>query len=48
MDQLSPVTALFDRLLHHAVVFQIEGSSYRLREHAIQTDSKECLSENSL
>ncbi len=27
-------TALLDRLLHHAVVFQIEGSSYRLREHA--------------
>ncbi|MQT15280.1 IS21-like element helper ATPase IstB [Segnochrobactrum spirostomi] len=27
-------TALLDRLLHHAVVFQIEGSSYRLRAHA--------------
>ena len=27
-------TALLDRLLHHAVVFQIEGSSYRLRQHA--------------
>ncbi len=27
-------TALLDRLLHHAVVFQVEGSSYRLREHA--------------
>jgi hypothetical protein len=26
--------ALLGRLLHHAVVFQIEGSSYRLREHA--------------
>ncbi|PDT64155.1 AAA family ATPase [Bradyrhizobium ottawaense] len=26
--------ALLDRLLHHAVVFQIERSSYRLREHA--------------
>ncbi|MFM0632898.1 IS21-like element helper ATPase IstB [Paraburkholderia xenovorans] len=26
--------ALLDRLLHHAVVVQIEGSSYRLREHA--------------
>lgn len=26
--------ALLDRLLHHAVVIQIEGSSYRLREHA--------------
>ena len=25
-------TALLDRLLHHAVVIQIEGSSYRLRE----------------
>ena len=24
-------TALLDRLLHHAVVFQVEGSSYRLR-----------------
>ena len=26
-------TALLDRLLHHAVVIQIEGSSYRLRQH---------------
>jgi DNA replication protein DnaC len=25
--------ALLDRLLHHAVVIQIEGSSYRLRQH---------------
>src|ERR1700690_3038661 len=28
------VTALLDRLLHHAVVVQIEGSSYRMRQHA--------------
>jgi len=27
-------TALLDRLLHHAVVVQIEGASYRLRNHA--------------
>jgi hypothetical protein len=27
-------TALLDRLLHHAVVVQIEGSSYRLRQHS--------------
>jgi len=27
-------TALLDRLLHHAVVVSIEGSSYRLRQHA--------------
>jgi DNA replication protein DnaC len=27
-------SALLDRLLHHAVVVQIEGSSYRLRQHA--------------
>ncbi len=27
-------TALLDRLLHHAVVIQIEGASYRLRAHA--------------
>ncbi len=27
-------TALLDRLLHHAVVVHIEGSSYRMREHA--------------
>ncbi len=27
-------TALLDRLLHHAVVIQIEGPSYRLRQHA--------------
>jgi IstB-like ATP binding protein len=27
-------TALLDRLLHHAIVFQIVGSSYRLRQHA--------------
>lgn len=26
-------TALLDRLLHHAVVVQIEGASYRLRDH---------------
>ena len=26
--------ALLDRLLHHAIVLEIEGSSYRLREHA--------------
>ncbi len=27
-------TALLDRLLHHAAVVQIEGASYRLRQHA--------------
>src|SRR5436305_10224783 len=27
-------TALLDLLLHHAVVIQIEGASYRLRSHA--------------
>ena len=27
-------TALLDRLLHHATVLQIEGSSYRMRRHA--------------
>lgn len=27
-------TALLDRLLHHATVVQIEGNSYRLRQHA--------------
>jgi hypothetical protein len=27
-------TALLHRLLHHAVVVQIEGASYRLRGHA--------------
>ena len=26
-------TALLDRLLHHALVIQIEVSSYRLRQH---------------
>jgi DNA replication protein DnaC len=26
-------TALLDRLLHHAVIIQIEGASYRLRQH---------------
>ena len=26
--------ALLDRLLHHAIVIEIDGSSYRLREHA--------------
>ena len=25
--------ALLDRLLHHAIVLEIEGFSYRLREH---------------
>ena len=28
------VTALLERLLRHAIVIQIEGSSYRLRRHA--------------
>ncbi len=28
------LTALLDRLLHHAVVIPIEGNSYQLREHA--------------
>ena len=27
-------SALLDRLLHHAIVIQIEGNSYRLRQHA--------------
>ncbi len=27
-------SALLDRLLHHAIVIQIEGASYRLRAHA--------------
>lgn len=27
-------TVLLDSLLHHAVAVQIEGSSYRLRQHA--------------
>jgi hypothetical protein len=27
-------TALLDRLLHHAFVVQIEGSSHRMRQHA--------------
>jgi hypothetical protein len=31
--RLPAATALLDRLLHHAVVIQIEGSSYRLRQH---------------
>ncbi|WP_312016206.1 ATP-binding protein [Bradyrhizobium vignae] len=33
---MAPVlsSALLGRLLHAAVVIQIEGSSYRLREHA--------------
>lgn len=26
--------ALLDRLLHHAIVVRIEGSSYRMHEHA--------------
>jgi hypothetical protein len=30
-------TALLDRLLHHAIVIQIEGSSYRLRQHAVRS-----------
>jgi DNA replication protein DnaC len=28
------IAALLYRLLHHAVVIQIDGNSYRLREHA--------------
>jgi len=34
LRRFAVATALLDRLLHHAVVIQIEGSSYRLREHA--------------
>ena len=34
LGDTAAVTALLDRLLHHAVVIQIEGSSYRLRQHA--------------
>src|SRR5262245_44437405 len=33
-DDSVVATALLDRLLHHAIVIQIEGSSYRLRQHA--------------
>ena len=33
-NDLVVATALLDRLLHHAIVIQIEGSSYRLRKHA--------------
>jgi DNA replication protein DnaC len=33
-ESVVAATALLDRLLHHAVVIQIEGSSYRLRQHA--------------
>ena len=32
--QLLRLLSLLDRLLHHAVVVQIEGASYRLRAHA--------------
>ena len=32
-------TALLDRLLHHAIVIEIEGASYRLRAHADLIDS---------
>jgi len=37
-------TALLDRLLHHAVIVQIEGSSYRLRQH---TEARPLPSQNS-
>ena len=33
-------TALLDRLLHHAVVIQIDGASYRLRSHADLTKDR--------
>ena len=32
-------TALHDRLLNHAIVIQIEGTSYQLRAHADLIDS---------
>jgi IstB-like ATP binding protein len=35
-------TALLDRLLHHAVVIQIEGSSYRLHQHAALVPENVC------
>ena len=34
LGDLVVAIALLDRLLHHAAVIQIEGASYRLREHA--------------
>jgi len=33
-------TALLDRLLRHAIVIKIEGSSYRLRQHAERRDEE--------
>lgn len=41
-------SALLDRLLHHAIVFHIEGNSYRLRKHAdlLQTEALESLQHN--
>jgi len=41
-------TALLDRLLHHAIVIQMEGSSYRLRQHAdlVLSTSDQRLSSN--
>ena len=32
--RVDPASSVLDRLLHHAVVIQIEGASYRLRQHA--------------
>jgi DNA replication protein DnaC len=31
--------AMLDRLLHHSVVFNIEGESYRMRSHRARSES---------
>jgi DNA replication protein DnaC len=34
-----PMVAMLDRLLHHSVVFNIEGESYRMRSHRARSEA---------
>ncbi|WP_244963648.1 ATP-binding protein, partial [Anoxybacteroides rupiense] len=33
-------TAMLDRLLHHSIIFNLKGESYRLREKRIQQEKQ--------
>ena len=38
-DDPMVVAAMLDRLLHHSVVFNIEGESYRMRSHRTRSEA---------
>ncbi|MED5043556.1 ATP-binding protein, partial [Geobacillus stearothermophilus] len=33
-------TAMLDRLLHHSIIFNLKGESYRLREKRLQEEKQ--------